>query len=119
MSDVSTAQSGSIKCNASATTSAPNAATVTLTANASCALRDRNGADRRFTRAIIRAIPGVLQESLINDIRHGCRPPPNSGLPEFGNIIVQVGNSRLGCRLKPRFSTLTLSITARKHDGPG
>src|SRR6266403_331059 len=22
---------------------------------------------------------------------------PNSGLPEFGNIIVQVGNSRLGC----------------------
>jgi hypothetical protein len=21
---------------------------------------------------------------------------PNSGLPEFGNIIVQVGNSRLG-----------------------
>src|ERR1700681_2487023 len=22
--------------------------------------------------------------------------PPNSGLPEFGNIIVQVGNSRLG-----------------------
>jgi hypothetical protein len=23
--------------------------------------------------------------------------PPNSGLPEFGNIIVQVGNSRLGC----------------------
>src|ERR1700730_9582136 len=23
--------------------------------------------------------------------------PPNSGLPEFDNIIVQVGNSRLGC----------------------
>ena len=23
--------------------------------------------------------------------------PPTSGLPEFGNIIVQVGNSRLGC----------------------
>jgi hypothetical protein len=23
---------------------------------------------------------------------------PNSGLPEFGNIIVQVGNSRLGWR---------------------
>jgi hypothetical protein len=23
--------------------------------------------------------------------------PLNSGLPEFGNIIVQVGNSRLGC----------------------
>jgi hypothetical protein len=23
--------------------------------------------------------------------------PPNSGLPEFGIIIVQVGNSRLGC----------------------
>jgi hypothetical protein len=23
--------------------------------------------------------------------------PPNSGLPEFDNIIIQVGNSRLGC----------------------
>jgi hypothetical protein len=23
--------------------------------------------------------------------------PPTSGLPEFGNIIVQVGNSRLRC----------------------
>src|SRR5258706_9042648 len=23
--------------------------------------------------------------------------PPTSGLPDFGNIIVQVGNSRLGC----------------------
>src|SRR6266568_3281978 len=29
--------------------------------------------------------------------RHSAMRQPNSGLPEFGNIIVQVGNSRLGC----------------------
>ncbi len=29
---------------------------------------------------------------------HSGMRPPNSGLPEFGNIIVQVGNSRLGWR---------------------
>jgi len=28
---------------------------------------------------------------------HIVDAPPNSGLPEFGNIVVQVGNSRLGC----------------------
>src|ERR1700682_5447502 len=28
---------------------------------------------------------------------HSGMRRPNSGLPEFGNIIVQVGNSRLGC----------------------
>src|SRR5258706_14969679 len=30
--------------------------------------------------------------------RHSGMRQPNSGLPEFGNIIVQVGNSRLGWR---------------------
>jgi hypothetical protein len=29
--------------------------------------------------------------------RHSGMRHPNSGLPEFGIIIVQVGNSRLGC----------------------
>src|SRR6202023_3713541 len=28
---------------------------------------------------------------------HIVDAPPTSGLPEFGNIVVQVGNSRLGC----------------------
>jgi hypothetical protein len=29
--------------------------------------------------------------------RHSGTRHPNSGLPEFGNMIVEVGNSRLGC----------------------
>jgi len=32
-----------------------------------------------------------------NYVRHSGMRQPNSGLPEFGNIIVQVGNSQLGC----------------------
>jgi hypothetical protein len=37
------------------------------------------------------------QRALINKLRHSGMRYPNSGLPEFGIINVQVGNSRLGC----------------------
>jgi hypothetical protein len=57
MRAVSTAHSGSIRLNAVAIASAPKAATVTLIARPSCAFRDRIGADRRFTKAIMRPIP--------------------------------------------------------------
>jgi hypothetical protein len=57
MSDVSTAHNGNIRFNASATASAAKAATVTLTAKAICAFRDRIRTERRFSKAIIRAIP--------------------------------------------------------------
>ena len=40
--------------------------------------------------------------------------PPNSGLPEFGNIIVQVGNSRLGCAgLTPKKSWIAGTTRAQ------
>src|SRR5229473_3294682 len=41
---------------------------------------------------------GLLPGSSFPDVQlHIVDAPPTSGLPEFGNIIVQVGNSRLGC----------------------
>ncbi len=45
-------------------------------------------------------INGIGQENVgageVNSCHSGMRQP-NSGLPESGNIIIQVGNSRLGC----------------------
>src|SRR5260370_32749485 len=63
MSAVSTAHSGSIRLNAVAIASAPKAATVTLIAKASCAFRDRIGADKRFRKAIMRPVPMFTDEA--------------------------------------------------------
>ena len=57
MSDVSTAHSGNIRCSALAIANAPTAATVTLSARASCAFRDRARAARRFKKAVICPVP--------------------------------------------------------------
>jgi hypothetical protein len=40
----------------------------------------------------------VSHPPVIPDVQlHIVDAPPTSGLPEVGNIIVQVGNSRFGC----------------------
>src|SRR6266567_7945969 len=81
MSDVSTAHSGNIRCSALAIANAPTAATVTLSARASCAFRDRASADRRFKKGVIYLVPECYKpKPLIEDIRHGCCPSPAAGL---------------------------------------
>jgi hypothetical protein len=44
---------------------------------------------------------------------------PNSGLPEFGNIIVQVGNSRLGWHHCPSRQQPTWMAQTRNLEIPG
>src|SRR5712671_6533905 len=61
MSDVSTAHSGSIRWSAVASAYAAAAATVTRSARASCALRDRIWADRRFKKSLMCPVPEMLQ----------------------------------------------------------
>src|SRR6266436_3287627 len=53
MSDVRTAHSGNIRCNAVAIANAAMAATVTLTASANCVLRDHSRSNRRLGQAMI------------------------------------------------------------------
>jgi hypothetical protein len=61
--------------NAVAIASAPKAATVTLTARPSYAFRDRIGADKRFSKAIMRPVPeGLQMKPSIDDIEHGRCP---------------------------------------------
>ncbi len=47
--------------------------------------------------------------------RHSGARRPNSGLPEFGNIIVQVGNSRLGWR-EPGISRFRVRCAPRNDE---
>src|SRR6478735_4318181 len=61
MSDVSTAHSGSIRWRAVASAYAAAAATVTRNASASCALRERVWADRRFKKVLMCPVPKMLQ----------------------------------------------------------
>jgi hypothetical protein len=55
-------------------------------------------------------VPAVPAVHRVGFVIPGSRHP-NSGLPEFGNIIVQVGNSRLGCARR--------GMTTRKIQLPG
>src|SRR6266849_1371764 len=99
MSAVSTAHSGNIRCSALAIANAPTAATVTLSARASCAFRDRAKPDRRFKKAVMCPVPECYRpKTLIDDIGHGCFPQRTGGL-------------------KAGISLPTLCETARKHDG--
>jgi len=46
---------------------------------------------------MLRSAPHQTPASFPDVQLHIVDAPPTSGLPEFGNIVVQVGNSRLGC----------------------
>jgi len=64
----------------------------------------------------------LLALPLIRSFRDG---PPNSGLPEFGDVIVQVGNSRLETRTQMRNCASGISrfrvrcFASPRNDGGG
>jgi hypothetical protein len=57
-----------------------------------------------FDRIKLTDLVGAKRGKII--LRHSGARHPNSGLPEFGIMIVQVGNSRLGCASPESITTI-------------
>jgi hypothetical protein len=57
---------------------------------------------------LLRASDPQIRHVIAGEVRHSGMRQPNAGIPEFGNIIVEVGNSRLGWR-RPE-SILTMVV---------
>jgi hypothetical protein len=55
----------------------------------------------------------------INHRRHSGMRRPNSGLPEFDIMIVQVGNSRLGCAGPESITTVPAFGAEHEYGGYG